>query len=158
MVFWCCSFYPYQKVIEELIKLGDTNDMEQLVQSILSFEYKGSNCLFAALEMMQRYSSETDCNKKSDSSIGNYIMFNEIESLFIYMLQLAERNNLDMDRVINKTEENGQSLFDIASLYSEKVSLELITRNVKVNKIDNEFGTPLFRVRLWQILYFINYI
>ena len=79
-----------------------------------------------------------------DSSM---VMLNEIESLFIYLLQLAEQNNVDMDRVINTTNETGLSLFHLGTLFSEKVSLELIKRNVKVNRITSVFVTPSFKVR-----------
>ena len=88
------------------------------------------------------YIAET--NQFPDSSTE---MFNESESLFIYLLQLAEQNNVDLDSVINNTDRGGQSLFFKASAFSEKISLELIKRNVKVNRIDNELITPSFRVR-----------
>ena len=74
-------------------------------------------------------------------------MFNEIESLFIYMLQLAEQNNVDMDRVINNTDEIGHTLFQSATVFSEKISLELVKRKVNVKRIDNEFSTPKLKVR-----------
>ena len=124
--------------------------MEKLVQSIFSFEFKAEklseSCLSTVFDMMRRYLDKT--NQYPDSSI---VMFNEFESLFIYMLQLGEQNNIDIDRVINFTDETGQSLFYLYSLFSEKISHELIRRNVKVNRIDNEFSTPYFRVN--YILY-----
>ena len=80
----------------------------------------------------------------ADSSI---VMFNEIESLFIYLIQLAERNNIDMNRIINFTADSGMSLFYRVTVFSEKISIELIKRNVKVNRINKNFMTPLFRVR-----------
>ena len=92
--------------------------------------------------MMRIYYIET--KQAPDSSI---VMFNEIESLFIYLIQLAEKNNIDMDRLINVTDYAGESLFHAATVYSEKISIELIKRNVKVNTIDNNFITPRFRVR-----------
>ena len=116
--------------------------MEQLVQSIFSYEYAGMNCLSAAFSTMRAYSDQT--GEYPDSSIA---LFNEIESSFIYLLQLAEQYNIDMDRVINHTDEAGQSLLYPASVYSENISFELLKRNVKVNRIDNQFKTPLFIVR-----------
>ena len=92
--------------------------------------------------MMRMYFDKTD--QYPDSSI---VMFNEIESFFIYLIQLAERNNIDMDRIINDTNDAGVSLLHSATVYSEKISIELIKRNVKVNTIDNNFITPRFRVR-----------
>ena len=92
--------------------------------------------------MIGLYFIETD--KLADSSIA---MFNEIESLFIYLIQLAERNNVDIDRIINVTSAAGTSLFYESTVLSEKISRELIKRNVKVNKISNQFATPSLRVR-----------
>ena len=116
--------------------------MEQLVQSVFSYEDEGENCLFAVLHMMRFYYKET--KQLADSSI---VMFNEIESLFIYLIQLAERNNIDMDRIINVTNDAGQSIFNSASEFSEKISLELLKWNVKVNGICNNFTTPVMKVR-----------
>ena len=153
LVFCCCQSYPYEEVIKELIKLSDATDMGQLVQSIFSYEHKGENCLFAAFQQkmnnfyttLQQFKKLKQLPKQpANSSIE---MFNAIESLLIYFLQLAEQNNLDMDQVINIRREGGDSLFQIACLLSEKVSIELIKRNVKVNTIDNIFNTPLFMVR-----------
>ena len=91
---------------------------------------------------MRDYLAET--KKCPDSSIG---LYNEIESLIVYLLRLAEENNVGLDRVINFTNEGGQSLFHLATLFSENISSELIKRNVRVNKIDNRFSTPWFIVR-----------
>ena len=122
--------------------MGDSSNREQVVQSIFSYEYKGGNCLGATFKMMQKYSEKT--YQMPDSSI---VMFKEIESLFINLLQLAEQNNIEMDLVINNTNEAGTSLFHWASFYSKKISLELINRGVKVNRIDSKFCTPSFTVR-----------
>ena len=92
--------------------------------------------------MMRFYTIET--KRLPDSSI---VMFNEIESLFIYMLQLAERNNINMNQLIKNTTEAGRSILYDATLHSEKISHELIKRKVKVNSINNEFRTPVFKVR-----------
>ena len=133
--------------------MGDINNIEKLVQTIFSYEFRGGNCLFAATHMMREYSAQT--NQMPDSSIG---MFNDYESLFIYLLQLAERNNVDIDRVINHTTDAGSSLLHHSTLYSEKISLELINRNVKVNRIDNRFVTPRFLVRIFLIFNFKSFI
>ena len=116
--------------------------MEQLLQSIFSFEGNDTSCVFAAFAMMREYNSRTW--QVPNSSVG---MFNEIESLLIYFLQLAEENNIDMDKVINLTSPSGQSFFHLATMFSENISLELLKRNVKVNRINSEFMTPHFRVR-----------
>ena len=111
------------------------------MMSIFSYEDKGVNCPRAVFEMMLAYWRTT--TQLPDSSTG---MFNEIESLFMYILQLVEQNNIGMDRVINSTNEAGNSLFHLATLFSEQISLELLKRNVKVDKIDNQFNTLYFRV------------
>ena len=150
MIFSCCTHYPHQNIIKELIKLNDTSETEQieLVQSIFSFEDQDSNCLFVMFDMMRGYRNRTD--DFPDSSIE---LFNEFESLFIYMLQLAEQNDIDMDRLINYTNEGGQSLFYWASRYSNKISIELINRNVKVNRMDHKNTAPdFFRVSHMELL------
>ena len=116
--------------------------MKTLIQSILKFKVEGSNCLHALFGATKSYLEEN--HHFADSSIE---MFTEIESLFIHLLQLAEQNNLDMDNIINYADDSGDSLFRLAATYSEKISLELISRKVKVNRIDNEFVTPSFKVQ-----------
>ena len=119
----------------------DTSHKKEIIQSIFEYDHNGGNCLFAAFGMMRDYLAET--KQCPNSSID---MYNEIESLIIYFLRLAEQYNVDLEQVINYTNEGGQSIFHLAILFTEKVSSELIRRNVKVNKIDNRFSTPYFMV------------
>ena len=141
LIWSCCAWYPNQNTIDELLKLDDTTDMEQLVQSLFNYENRGTTCLYASLMLMGRNYGKT--KQLPNSSIK---MYNEIESLFIYLLELAEQNNVDMDRAINSTDETGQSIIELATLYSENISHELINRNVKVQRINSDFITPLFIV------------
>ena len=122
--------------------MDDTSDIKQSVQLFFNHEHDGGNHLRDTFLMMVKYFSQT--KEITNSAI---VMFNEFESLFIYMLQLAEQNKVDVDRGINWTDYTGATLIHFATALSEKIALALIKLDVKVNRIDNAFVTPHFRVR-----------
>ena len=143
LVLSCCENFPNQDTIEKIIELDDTGDRKQLVESIFNPEEKErKDCLRAAFTMMERYYEET--GQFPNSTIE---LYNEFESLFVYLLGLAEQNNVDTKQAINVADKTGISLFHLATLYSELVSNELISREVQVNRIDNQLITPVFKVR-----------
>ena len=91
--------------------------------------------------MMTRYMNRV---AYPDSSMP---MFTEIESTVRYLLKLAEDNNLDMDKIINWTGNDGDTLFSNAACYSESLVSELLKTNfVVVTTVDNLFTIPSFRV------------
>ena len=116
--------------------------MPKLVESIFDYKNKnGSNCMLISFEMMNRYNIET--GNFSDSSMP---MFNEIESTLFYLIKLAEDNKLNMDKILNWTANDGETLFKSAAWYSESLATELLKRNVDVKTVDNLFQTPSFEV------------
>ena len=116
--------------------------MRKLVESI--FDYKnntGSNCMLISFQMMVKYCNET--RKYPDSSMP---MFNEIESSILYLIELAENNKLEMDKIVNFTSNIGDTLFQNATFYSESLAIELLNRNVDVRTLDYYFQIPTFKV------------
>ena len=73
-------------------------------------------------------------------------MFNEIESTILYLIKLAEENKLNLKNILNWVAEDGQTLFWNAALYSEPLTLELLSRNVDVKTVDYLFQTVSFKV------------
>ena len=71
----------------------------------------------------------------------------EIEESVQMLIEMGETNNGDMNRVLNHTAKDGQTLFYKASMYSEKVASQLLDRRVNVNNVEYLFQTPQFRVR-----------
>ena len=118
-------------------------DMATLAKSIFEFvDEDGYNCLLIVFDMMHRYKNRT--RKYPDSSMP---MFTEIESTVRYLLKLAEDNNLDMDKIINWTGLNGDTLFANAACYSESLANELLKKKVVVvTTVDNRFMIPTFAV------------
>ena len=75
-------------------------------------------------------------------------MLRETEESCLYLIQLAKKFNLDLDKILNHTTNDGTTLFFNASMFSEEITKFLLDQNVKVNSIDHKFSTPSFRVRL----------
>ena len=130
-------FCPKKHVVNKLIRL--TSD----IQSIFDYEFKGRNCLFAATNMMEQY-FKLNRGLLPKPTID---MFKSSESLIIDLILTAERNEVDVGRFINCADQTGFSFFQQATMLSETVTIELINRNVKVNRIDKKFTTPHFNVR-----------
>ena len=79
----------------------------------------------------------------------------DIEESCLFLIQLAKSASLDLDKILNQATKTGQTLFANASIYSEKITKQLLTETdinekkiVKVNSIDKFFMTPFLRVRL----------
>ena len=64
--------------------------------------------------MMQDYYNET-----GQLPNRSFEALNWFEEYFIYLLDLAEQNNVDKKRAINKTDKTGLSIFHLATLFSE---------------------------------------
>ena len=117
-------------------------DTRKLVKTIFDFSNAdGFNVLMALFDMNVRYANQT--GNAPDSSLP---MFNEIESIAFFLIEMAEDNELDMNRVLNWTANDGQTLFSIATQFSETLARELLKRNVVVTTVDNLFQIPSFRV------------
>ena len=53
----------------------------------------------------------------------------------------------DMDNVVNHTVDNGQTLFQISTVYSEEIAKYLLSKNfIKTNSITSTFDTVSFKV------------
>ena len=140
----CSEGYQSKRIIDELIEESSKQqgaNKENVVQEIFTHEKAGRSCLHAAFKMMQGYYKET--GQLPDMS---FEAFNWFEEYFIYLLDLAEQNNVDTNQAINKTDKTGISIFHLATLFSELVLNALISLDVMVNRIDNQFITPDFRV------------
>ena len=92
-------------------------------------------------DMMVKYYIQT--LKFPDSNLP---MFDEIESSAFYLIKIAEDNNLKMDDILNRTADNGKTLFCLAAFYSELLASELLKKNVVLTTVDNLFQIPDFRV------------
>ena len=122
--------------------MGNTMDMATLAKSIFDFADKDRfNCLIVLFDMMTHYLNSA--HKFPDSSMP---MFVEIESSAFYLIKLAEDNKLNMDDVLNHTDDSGKTLFYQAAMYSESLANELIKKNVVVTTVNYMFEIPLFRV------------
>ena len=75
-------------------------------------------------------------------------MLRDIEESCLYMIELARSSNLELEKILNQTTKNGDTLFFTASVYSEKITKRLLVEPVQVNSITDTFVTPFFRVRL----------
>ena len=120
-------------------------DMATLAKSIFESANKnGYNCLMILFDLNGWYKNKT--SKFPDSSMA---MFNEIESTALFLIKMAEDNNLNMDAILNWTADDGETLFSNAAYFSESLANELLKNNdVVVTTVDELFRVPSFRVRL----------
>ena len=102
----------------------------------------GFNCLTTIFHMASWY------RIKNNGEYPSGPMLVDIEESCLYLIQLAKSVKLDLDKVLNHTTKNGDTLFFAASIYSEKITTQLLRENVQVNSITDIFLTPFFRVRL----------
>ena len=73
-------------------------------------------------------------------------MLRDIEKSCLFLFQLANDSEFDLDTFLNHTTNDGSTLFFYASKYSETINRHLATeKDVQVNPIDELFIRPLFR-------------
>ena len=112
------------------------------MKSILEFtDTDGFNCLMISFQRMWEYKNET----------GNYPtrstgMFSEIETTIFFLIEEGERCGVEMSTILNTRSNDGTTLFDWATQFSEKIALALLERNIIVNTIRGDFDTPWFKV------------
>ena len=73
-----------------------------------------------------------------------------IEETFFFLIDFAARQKIkddDLIAVLNRTSDNGTTVFSRASTFSEKICEYLLSKNVKVNSVNDQFLTPSMRVR-----------
>ena len=85
-------------------------------------------------------------------------MFAEIEETIMFLIEEGERHGVEMNTILNTRNQEGETLFDWATQYSEKIALALLQRSVTVNTIRGDFATPEFKVswNLYLTLFSLN--
>ena len=112
------------------------------MKSILEYTNEdGNNCLMISFQPMSKYKNKT--KKWPTTSTG---MFTEIEEAIMFLIDEGEKHGVDTKTVIDTRNKNGNTLFYGAAQYSEKIALALLERDVIVNTITSDFGTPFFKV------------
>ena len=122
--------------------------MPKLVESIFNYKDKdGDNCLIVSFDLIGQYQIANRKKRKTPKyPNSNMPMFDEIELTILFLIELAENNNLNMDKILNTVNEGGKTLFWNAAFNYEWLALELLGRNVDVKTVDHLFQTPLFQV------------
>ena len=91
----------------------------------------------------------TKYRNRNDFKYPSGPMLCNIEESILFLVQQAKDNNLDLDKTFNHMTKDGTTLFFYASIFSEKITRQLLNEEVvRVNSIDLRFVTPFFRVRL----------
>ena len=82
--------------------------------------------------------------QKNHPLLGN--LMSQIEESFFFLISAAEEN-LDeerVDRILESPDNVGETVFLLASLFSEKISGWILDRNIDVAFVDFKWFTPLF--------------
>ena len=142
LIFKCCWYFPKKEALEKLLEVGkQTQTEKEVVKSVLEFtNNEGASCLISTFQMAVRYREKTD-----EYPSGQ--MMHDIEDSCIYMIDLAKRFNLDLKKTLNHTTKTGSTLFSAASMFSERITRQLLEENVQVNSVDHKFVSPFIRVR-----------
>ena len=147
LVFACCWGYPEKQTIQKLIDHGNKSG-EDVVRAV--FEFKGQendNCLTILFDGATKY------RIKTGKYPPGWVLF-AVEQTCSYLIELAKLAELDLNQILNHKNKSGETVFLRASLFSEKISKQLLKETdangekvVKVNSISDIFVTPSFRVR-----------
>ena len=112
------------------------------MKSILEFKNdSGSNSLMISFNPIWRYWNETKTYPTSSTG-----MFSDIEATVLLLIREGEKQGVEMSTILNTRNQEGETLFDWATQYSEKIALALLQRSVTVNTIRGDFATPEFKV------------
>ena len=74
-------------------------------------------------------------------------MATEVEKSVYYLIELGEKQGLEMKPILEKTTKSGQTLLLMATHYSSNLAMKLLNRGINAKSIDNTFRTPQFKVR-----------
>ena len=149
LVFSCCKMFPKKQAIKSLIQLGRESD-ENVIERIFDFQnHQGQSCLTVIFDIATQY------RNKNNNEYPSGPMLVDIEDSYKFLIQLVKSAELDLYTILNHTAKNGDTLFLRASMYSEKMTKQLLKETnahkekiVQVNSIDSRFMIPFFRVRL----------
>ena len=120
LVYWCCYYNPKKEALQQLIEL-ETESEERLVRSIFEFRsHQGINCLMSLFQMPTKYTL-----KSGKLPFGPLHMLQNIEDSFFHLISLAKSSGLDLEKLLNHTMKNGDTLIAYASIYCEKVTMYL---------------------------------
>ena len=80
----------------------------------------------------------------------------EIESVYFWFTKCVERDpKMNLNGILAQVTNNGETLFNLASLVSERVSNDILERNIDVNYLSTRMGYPNFTfASLTQTLFF----
>ena len=144
LVFSCCRWFPKREAIQSLIQIRENDTEEEVFKSVLEFQdHQGGNCLIYLFQMANGFRIENNFKYPSGP------MLHDIEESCLFLIEKAKDLELDLDKILNHTTKDGNTLFFQASSSSERMTKYLLTeKDVRVNSIDHKFVTPFFRVRL----------
>lgn len=148
LIFACCLNAPKREFLESLFSLDSRSKIVSLgdelnsVIDVLSITDKdGCNCLMACFELAVQYRRET--GKYPEQTTG---LMADIEGCVQYLIEKGKSNNVDVNLLLNHTSRHGNTLFHLASQFSEKLAKQLLDLNVNVKTVNDSFITPSFRV------------
>ena len=132
-----------KEALEKLMEVAKQTESERnVVQSVFDYESEnGYSCMISLLAMATCY------RNRNNNEFPSGPMLRNIEESVVYLIDLAKKFELNLEKILNHTSKDGVTLFLTASMYSEKITKRLIEEKVKVNSIDHKFLTPSFRVR-----------
>ena len=118
LIFACCQFFPRQEALEKLIELGKQSETDkEVAKSVLEFQHQtGHSCLIVTFNMANKY------RNRNNGEYPSGPMLHEIEETIFYLIDLAKCFNLDLKKILNHTTKSGETLFFLASIYSETIT------------------------------------
>ena len=137
IVFACSWWCPKREVIRAVIEKTGAK-----IKDVLEYEDKdGTNCLIALFHVLKRHRNEGAGKDPSGTEMAI-----EVEKSVEYLIELGENEGLEMNKISEKTNKSGQTLFENATFYSPDLALQLLNRGINTKSIDEKFMTPQFKV------------
>ena len=108
----------------------------------VNFGYVGHDG-FTIYRQCLEYTRSRILLKKTESELSEIVT--QTETLFEILVAMAIKNGYNVDAILKKPDLRGETCFDIASRFSEKISNNIINRGINVNSIRTDMMVRDFR-------------
>ena len=119
----------------------------------VNFGYVGDDG-FTIYRQCLEYARRRILLKKSESELSEIVT--ETETLFEILVAMAIKNGYDVDAILKNPDLRGETCYDIASRFSEKISNNILNRGIIVNSIRTDmmvrdFKNPKLAIQMMKM-------
>ena len=120
----------------------------------VNFGYVGDDGFTIYRQCLEKYTRRRFILKRPESEWTK--LGTEIEALFEILVAMGIKNGCDIDSILETPDLRGETCFDIATGFSDKICNNIINRGINVNSIRTDmivrdFGNPELAIKMMQI-------